>query len=261
MPGSQRQLRNMPERNLFINQYQRQSQRLDQLLPWMQQARAESRQQILAQGPPVQNSEYWKYCRVDDFLFTSSDTQENASPDATVQSETEGYTRAWDIETAINVGIPGTVFSPKKPGALPEGLTISQFSDGDTDSMAILNRYFNQNLSDLAPQAKYRLSSINTSMLSDGLLIHVKKGVTISPILNLQIQPKGYQRLLVVLEPGSSLRIVEQIPADHDENGHLNYTVECVLEPDSKLQHSRIQGKSNTSEYTLTTTQLGHRAD
>ncbi len=239
----------MLDRYQFIKQCEAQYQELSSRLPWMDSIRSESRSRLHAVGLPAKNHEYWKYSAPEQYLFSEN-------------MPTNSRGKHWRCEDALNIDMQGQLSGDSVCGALPDGLTVERFSDIDRDSSSrgILEQHFNSNLKNLSAQNRYSMGDLNTSMLNDGVLIHVGKGVTVAPLLNMQLDSSGYQRLLVVLEAGSSLTLLEQLPIDEVTGSGLSHLVESSLAPGANLQHSRIQPASTASDYALTSAHLGASA-
>lgn len=218
-------------------------------MPWMEQIRTNSRARLQSNGLPAKNNEYWKYSSPEHYLFNT---------------ETSGLRpgKVWYSNSCININMQGQLLKKHGTNSLPDGLSVMPFSStGNSSSLdAVLKQHFNKNLKNLASQQRYAFSDLNTSMLEDGLLIHVREGVSITPLLNLELNTLGYQRLLIVLEAGSSLTLLEQMPASDNANSGLNYITETILATDSSFEHSRVQPLSQTTDYALTSAQLQDRA-
>ena len=259
MAGSQKQGPDMFDREQFIEQCLEQSKQLDIHLPWMSELRAQSREQMHNQGLPAINSEYWKYSSLDKFLVQSSAQAKKQV--ASHIADDELNTSHWGSKKALNLNMLGGQATRHTAITIPKGLTIARFSEATGDASALLNRHFNKNIETLSQQQRYLYTNFNTGMLSDGLLVHVSKGVSVEPLLNILIQPNGYQRLLVILEPGSHLHLLEQVCSSNKSGDRLNGITECTLSADSHLVHSRVQGHSKAGEYSMTSSKLERNAE
>jgi Fe-S cluster assembly protein SufD len=239
----------MLDRTRFIEQCSAQYQELSALLPWMGSIRSESLARLKAIGLPAKNNEYWKYSAPEQYLFADS------FPKRTIGQH-------WRSNAALNIDMQAHLSKDSSSEILPDGLTVVRFSDiaSDANSRAILEQHFNNNLQNLSAQSRYAMGDINTSMLNDGILVHVREGVKVAPLLNIQLDGSGYQRLLVVLEADSSLTLLEQLPIDEGASSGLSHIVESVLAPRASLQHSRVQPVSAATDYALTSAQLGTSA-
>ena len=243
----------MLDRNQFIAQLIAQSDGNSQLLgtgmSWIETIRSDSREHLQNKGLPERSNEYWKYSSPEHYLF-NEESHDNFSPDV------------WCSDTSLNVNMQGQLSKGYGLNSFPDGLTVIRFSEAGNNpiSHAVLKQYFNRNLENLATQSRYDLSNLNTSMLNDGLLIHVREGVSVAPLLNLELHSTGYQRLLIVLEAGSSLSLLEQMPTNNHVSSGLNHIVETVLGANTSFEHSRIQPVSRSADYALTSAQLQEHA-
>ena len=97
------------------------------------------------------------------------------------------------------------------------------------------------------------LSALNTAALNSGVVIHVDKDVQAGDML---LQWSGSEsageslfnaRVLILLEAGASLNLVEQFENAADESAMLNVVVQCSLAENAELTHTRLQQQSASS--------------
>lgn len=244
MPGCQQERAEMFDKAKFIEQCLEQSRQLDASIPCIREQRAASRERVSQHGFPKGNSEHWKYSNPENFIFTPKNTNKLIS------------TTPWrGSANSLNFDING-VIDINCATKLPEGLSITRFSKANSNDQKILEQHFDINWRAKKQSARYPLTNINTSLLREGLLIHVKKDASITPLLNLNIDACEYQRVLVVLESGSKLQLIEQISNNSHSSANLNLTVECSVAANANLHHSRILPKSIRNEYIFTSTEL-----
>ncbi|TWX73567.1 Fe-S cluster assembly protein SufD [Colwellia sp. C1TZA3] len=90
-------------------------------------------------------------------------------------------------------------------------------------------------------------SSLNSEQFEDGLLIHIPMDCHVEKpfyIVNLTLgeQPKTHMmRVLVVAETGSNATIIEHEDAPLKHTGMVNTVIECFVNDQAKITHSRIQ--------------------
>jgi Fe-S cluster assembly protein SufD len=102
---------------------------------------------------------------------------------------------------------------------------------------------------------RYPLVHLNTSLVRDGLVVRVAAGQRITPMLQLNLtraETATCSRVVIILEPGSELRLLEQ----HYQSVVANRVLEIRLGVNSSLHHTRWQSRSDCSAWQLTSVVL-----
>jgi Fe-S cluster assembly protein SufD len=130
--------------------------------------------------------------------------------------------------------------------ALPPGLSALGLAESRLD-LAELNAGLDV--------LRYPLIHLNTSLVRNGLVVRIAAGQRIASTLQLDLasaETGACSRVVIVLEPGSELRLLEQ----HHQSVVANRILEIRLGAHSKLSHTRWQDRSNCSAWQLTSVVL-----
>ncbi len=132
-------------------------------------------------------------------------------------------------------------------GSLPAGLTVTLLSS------ALGNTEVTSRLGSLLATDDSSLSALNLASFQEGLFIHVSKGVVVDKPLELLfvsdpcsgvIPIVSYSRLLIVLEAGSKLQIVESSSSVSETSYFTNGVSEIFLGENSVLDHVKVQSEA-----------------
>jgi Fe-S cluster assembly protein SufD len=138
---------------------------------------------------------------------------------------------------------------------LPEGVEIrglaAALADGSQSVAADLGRH--------AAYAEHPFVALNTALWRDGVLVRVPRGVALDKPVNLVVlgtpgeRPIAFfPRILVIAEESSQLTLVEQY-ATLGEGRYLSCPVtEIVAQPNSVVDHYKLQRESNTAFHVAT---------
>ena len=135
--------------------------------------------------------------------------------------------------------------------ALPTGVSAHSLAESVLNQEGLDLRELNAGLDVL----RYPLVHLNTSLISDGLVVRVAARQRISSTLELDLastETATCSRVVVILEPGSELRLLEQ----HHQPVVANRILEIRLAANAKLEHTRWQGRSDCSAWQLTSVVL-----
>jgi Fe-S cluster assembly protein SufD len=108
-------------------------------------------------------------------------------------------------------------------------------------------------------------SALNTAFLDQGLVVHVAENVDAgSLLLRWAFSPEdapqlGNFRLILLLEPGAELKIIEQFESAEKTASALNVMTQVDLAEDAVLEHIRVQHESD-SVVLLTSTSVDQAA-
>lgn len=100
-----------------------------------------------------------------------------------------------------------------------------------------------------------KLEALNLARWQEGLLIHVLRGQTIEEPLQLSVEiqqaPFNAFRLLVVVEEGASVTIVDDYRGGRSSNGaiHVNVGVEIFAKPESQVRYITLQELSRQAVF------------
>lgn len=89
---------------------------------------------------------------------------------------------------------------------------------------------------------RHPLAAANRILLGSGVVVHLPQGVRPEEPLNLGDIGAAYEHILIILEPGAELALVETPKAA------THRIIECLLAPGAKLTHRRIQPPGNAPQ-------------
>lgn len=211
------------------------------ILPWLPLERACSA--FAASELPTRKSEQWKYTPLT-ALLQQDYLARLAAPDT---DEDCARARFVALENACRIVFVNGVLDR----------TLSDFSDlenqGVITPFSMANPDQQQLISDYLGEAhlpqQHLFATLNQCTLRDGLLIHAPALQKLTQPLYLvylgtpQTTPAWAQsRILLVAEPGAELQLIEQFDSCGDQaNLFHNHVTEIVLQPNARLQHTRVQ--------------------
>jgi len=200
--------------------------------PWVN-TRREAIKAFAEAGFPGKRNEAYKYTPVTKWvkshlLGTSS---------RVVQSELPAFT---DIE-GLHIQTTDGQMLGDVPGSLPKGLTISTLQNAQASHPDLLASY----LSKAIVLERDPFSALASAFAEDGILIHVSKNSEIvEPIVlhhdalteNGLVQP----RILVVVEAGAKVQIVEHFPNVAAGSSFENRVVEMFVAEQATIDHVAV---------------------
>jgi Fe-S cluster assembly protein SufD len=113
--------------------------------------------------------------------------------------------------------------------------------------------------------ASRAFAALNTAFLEHGLVIHVAQGVDAgSLLLRWAFSPgeasrMGHFRMILLLENGARIRLVEQFQSSEATANALNVIIQAELGEGAELSHVRLQAESADATL-LTSTSIGQAA-
>src|SRR3990167_5923736 len=225
---------------------------------WKQQAQAQTGQETslhwllqpaLAQAAfraaelPTRKTERWKYTPVTALL------QQDFLQPAAADSVDEGRARDCfaDLSNASRVVLVNGQLNCALSdfSALENQGVLTLFSSASPEQRELINMHLG---SALNPD-RHLFAALNYSHLPDGLLLHapalqkLAQPVYVVYLGSAQDPPAWAQtRVLVVAEPGAELQLIEQFDSIGEQNNLFhNHVTEIVLQPNARLQHTRLQ--------------------
>lgn len=218
-------------------------------LPWLSEQRDAALAEWLKTPWPTRKTEAWKYTSLDalaqgNYLRFSKPAIAAISPSL---YEIDGLTG--DRLVFVN----GHLASEHCRGVdLTAGqendskdATIVRFSDASGVQRALIH----QHLGSIANLESSLFTALNAGWLEDGVLFHVPSQVNASQPLHVvhvttaAAQPFSVrQRLLVVLEPGSSATVIEHfVSTEEQQSSFVNGVTELQVGAAAQLSHYRLQ--------------------
>jgi len=109
---------------------------------------------------------------------------------------------------------------------------------------------------DAIAEHRHVFAALNSALMSDGALIHVARGVSSAPpieILHISVgldEPGiAHPRHLIVLEEGARAEVIERYCAMGDGSYFNNALIEVALGAGSELVHERVQEESPNAQH------------
>lgn len=153
-------------------------------------------------------------------------------------------------ETATAVLVDGVFRSDLSDlKGLSAGTIAKSLKQALTESPDLVAETYGQVLAATgAVSSEHVLIDLNTAIFSDGLFVHVPSGVKSNQPLHIILCGRAtvrYPRLLIKMEEGSSLEIIETSMGEG--SGFTNLVMEIDVAKGASLQHLIIQAESSTS--------------
>jgi Fe-S cluster assembly protein SufD len=224
---------------------------------WLQELQESAAGEFASAGLPGRKTEAWKY--------TPLRVLENRAP-AVVRAmrddvSAEAFPEPLSGSGSLNVDFLDGCLHGDLPAA-PDGITLLPLIEGLGVYEQELQRLITA--TDTAGTGRM-FAALNTAFLQQGLVIHVRKN-TKAGVLHLRwafssegADGLGNTRVLVLLEEGAQLDIVEQFESVAASFGSLNIVMQADLGPDSSLVQTRIMRESDEA-VVLTSTQAEQSA-
>lgn len=221
---------------------------------WLQELRTRALNDFTAGGLPHRKVEAWKYTpmrRIEAMAPMLPATE----PDLRHEGEFPHPLLPERPHIAMLDGEPAGALPE-----LPEGVTVLDFNEAMEQFEEPVRRLAEQ-VETAGPARAFE--ALNTGWLHRGLVLHVAAGVEAGEIL-LQwafsanaMARLDFARLFILMDPGSSLDLVEHFESGGGTSGALSVIVQADLGDNARLNHVRVQRESDESVLvTATTVQL-----
>ena len=211
-------------------------------------------------GFPNKKNEEYKYTDIDAIIkknFSKAITTAISTASSITEAEIESL--LIDNNSIIAVIVNG-VFSEKlsKINKLPKGFFIGSLAEACVSKKEIIEKHFATSTDEQADG----LVALNTALASDGVFIHISKGIKveipihiitiISSVENIFVQPRN----LIVIEEQAEVKIMESFESiDLNAKSFTNSVTEIFVGENAKLESYKIQ-KESSDAYQINTTQV-----
>lgn len=213
---------------------------------WLNRTRDAARSAVHTLPLPEKKQEAWRYTSIEGLLEHDFEPV-NADFDALQVEDIDTWllpdTHAYRLVFANGRFVPGL----RNFDQLPEGVTIGSLRHALSHDPVSLAIWFGQT----AKHTEQIFTALNTALINDGLLIHIKRDITLErPIevvhLNLGLdKPQLIQpRNLLVLEQGANAKLLERYESSGNSVYFHNAVSEILLEDNAVLTHYRLQQES-----------------
>lgn len=214
---------------------------------WIAEMRRRSEQDFRRFGLPDRKVEAWKYTGLG--AMAQSRIKLGAAGVAqnhVFNASTRFFETDYHVEL-VNAGVASC------DGSLVDGVSVSTLNEALGNGLAGLRQLL-ESLHETAPvNSSSGFTSLNTATISEGLVIHVAKGVDAGSIMMrwssvMDETPKLFNaRVCIILDDGAKLELIEQFENESGNANATNIVVQCDLGHNAELQHSRVQQESDQS--------------
>lgn len=221
---------------------------------WLVQQRAAAWSAFVHTGLPTRKQESWRYTDISPITAQRFDMAPDEAP--ALSPEAIKRFTYWESSAARLVLVDGR-FSPELSSleGLPDGVIVRDFRSLLRESPDTVGRL----VSRTAWAEKDAFALLNESLMSDGAIVHIPKGVSVGMIHLLHIggtlegPVMSHPRTLIALEEGASATVVERYAGLDDEAVYLrNAVTEILLEDRARLEHYKVQRESQKAFHVAT---------
>lgn len=236
----------------LLHFYEQQASARFSSIPWLARTQQKALSDFTRTGFPARHQEDWKYTNVASFL------QQRFSEDCLGSVEKRCHDEAYEkwCSSCCKISISNGKITIAKEliNALPPGVIVQPLMNAVVEHADKIKPYLGQIL-----HPQHGFHALNTAMLHNGVFIYIPAGVSLpEPLLISHWQDKvnhaSYVRHLVVAEPGSSARIIEDYHGDLNVSYFTNTISEIALAANAKITHYKLQRDSKLAYH------IGHVA-
>ncbi len=202
--------------------------------------------QFMKNGFPTIKDEEWKYTNLKKILndeYVLCQASEPSLSKASLNGHHLG------LEGSIKLYFVDGEFSENLSNAIPEGLNISTLRKMEDENPALVKEYFNTAL----PKDE-ALTSMNTALYQDGLVVVLGKNQIVEPIIELYFVYTAKEgsrfaapRNLFILGENSSLVVVERVCSLENTKVFTNMVSEAFLKDGARLKIFKVQNDHDQS--------------
>lgn len=206
-------------------------------LTWLDKRRAEAMAAFAATGVPTRRVEAWKYTDLSSFIG------ERLTPAARIRELGETAGAFAEIPGMRLVFAGGYLNAIHEPEAGVETVDLSTI-DASTPG------WVKDHLGLLAAGRKQPLGAASLALMRSGAAIRVRSQNAALHLDFVNPLRRGdfvsHSRVLIVIEEGASLRLMESHTGEGTDQTLANLGMEFVLMPGAKLEHVRLQAEASS---------------
>lgn len=225
--------------------------------PAIAQSRQAAFATISTKGLPHRRVEAWKYTDLRTLMREAAPlAAEPAVCGEAALLDTESFSIAPagasepTIDGAIRIAFRNGYLwrSNSNLSALPDGVSVVRLKEALTSGHPLIDRYMGHVIKSGHDDVMHAL---NAAFVSDGLIIHVERNVTVEAPIQVVFETDAdmpiatYHRLLVVLEEGASLSLVESHEGPNGVAYQSNGVVEAVIGDKASFEHVRLNAEGD----------------
>ncbi len=204
-------------------------------------------------GFPGAKHEEWKYSNVRKLV----NHRYNFHPKSEITLEELNEFHLPDLQGNILYFING-IYHPEFSVLKDTGekVQVMTFRQAQKENPELLNRYYGKQ-SDTETEA---FTAMNTALAHDGIIVHVKKGVTLEqPVILRMISDNRHEnvgsvlRNLVVVEENAEVKIAESYRSFGDNSGFVNTVTEITVDKNARVDYYKVQDDTDHMYHVGTT--------
>jgi Fe-S cluster assembly protein SufD len=210
-------------------------------LPWLDERRFKAMQIFAEAGVPTRRVEAWKYT---DLAGALDDALEPATPFRAEAEETGALADPFAGLAATRVVLANGYLQYIGGEALPDAIDVVDLAE----LSARTPEWVKDHLGQKASGADQALGAVSLALMRGGIAIRVRAGAANLPPLHLRFLNPGrgqplasHARVLIVLEQGATLDLVESHAGLAQHQLLANLGVEILLGAGARLNHVRLQ--------------------
>lgn len=215
-------------------------------LPWLQRLRRAALARFEELGFPTPRDEDWKYTRVTPIEKRSFQARVSAETEPTLAG-VRGFCLP-GLACHQLVFIDGA-YAPTLSDlrGLPAGVSVRNLAE----TLAVSPEVVEPHLAQHADIDAHAFTALNTAFMEDGAYVHVARDTVVSDPIHLLFVSvseddglAAHPRNLIVCEDNSQCVVVESYASPYSAVYLNNAVSEVVLEPNSRLDHYKLQQES-----------------
>ncbi len=217
------------------------------------QERVKAIEHFKSLGFPGAKHEEWKYSNVRKLV----NNHYNFHPESEITRDELNEFHLPDLEGNILYFING-IYHPEFSELKDTGekVQVMTFRQAQKENPELLNKHYGK-LSDVSNEA---FTAMNTALANDGIIVHVKKGVTLEqPVILRMISDNRNEnvgsvlRNLVVVEENAEVKIAESYRSFGENTGFVNTVTEITVDKNARVDYYKVQDDTDRMYHVGTT--------
>ncbi|MGM0574792.1 MAG: Fe-S cluster assembly protein SufD [Myxococcota bacterium] len=210
---------------------------------WLAALRYEGRDRFATLGWPNRKVEAWRYVKVRP-LKAFEDAVAGRPDDATLERAAEATAGFTEGKAARVITVNG-FFAPSLSSmdGLPEGVQVLDLAQ----AVERLPERVRAGLGTVAPKDEDGVVALNTSVLSDAVVLHVPRGVVVEdPVVIVHATVPSdegvaaHPRVLVMADDASQITVVERFVGAEGAPSFTDAVTELIVGPDATVRHVKL---------------------
>ena len=212
---------------------------------WLQESRKKAINWLEKKGFPTRKTEHWKYTNVQPLLDGQWSHQFDRS-ELTIQDDNQVV-----FQNGVLVALPKVK---------TKGLIVCSIATAVEQYPHLVERVLNQ----CANFKADGFAASNLALFQNGIFIYVPKEqvveIPIELVYNSNQPSMHHLRHAILLEPGASLKLVEQYGSDNTACYYNNVAIEVLVEANARFEQLKIE-EENMASYHIASTHIKQKKD